>query len=156
MLGDQPRQQQGVGVGDGAGGKLLAGLDELGAGGHHGDPRSGEGAHCGQADRGEGGDGRRCHESARRQDRIADADILARLAHVEARPRGHTDPDLGGRRVRAGRLVGVLDLDNGIGVLGEHGAGHDPLGRPGNQGGGRGAGGHIPGHRQDDRCLGDG
>ena len=153
VLGDQPRQQQGVGVGDGAGGQYPAGVDELGAGGHDGDPRSGDGAHRGQADRGERGDGRRRHERARRQDGGADADVLARPAHVETRSGGSPDSDLGGRRVRAGHLVGVLDPDDGVGVLGQHRTGHDPLGRAGGQGRRGGSGRHVPAHRQDDGGL---
>ena len=153
MLSDQSGQQQRVGVGDGSGGQRPAGVDELGAGGHDGDSRARYGAHRSQADRGEGGDRRRRQERAGRQDRVAGAEVLARVPHVGARGDGSADLDLGRQGAGPGGLVGVLDLDDGVRAFGEHGAGHDSLGGSRGQGGGGGSGRDVRGHGQDDGCV---
>ena len=58
--------------------------------------------------------------------------------------------------MRARGLIGVLHLDHGVGALGQHRSGHDPLRGPRSQGDGRRTGRDIVSHRKHHRSLGRG
>ena len=150
VLDDEPGQQHGVGVGDRAGRQCGAGVDQLGAGGDDGDPGARHRPHRARPRRGQGGQGRGAQDGARAQHRVADAHVLPGAAHIEPGAGRDADLDPFGQGAGAGLLVGVLDPDDGVGPLGQHGAGHDPLGGARLQGRGDRPGGHVAVHRQDD------
>ena len=122
--GDRRLQHVGVRLVDLAGSQRLPGRHELGAGRHDGD--AGPRPHHGVAVAGGGEQGHPAgvdgHPGA--QDEVVRCDVLTPRAQRGAGRDARPDLD----RLRA--AVGVLHLDDGVGAVGQHGAGHDPDGLP--------------------------
>ena len=151
LLGDQPSQQQGVGVGDRPGLQRLAGVTQLCPGGDHRHAHLRPHQHRAEPHGGQGGDGRRGQPRPRRHDRIARGHVLPGTAHVETGAGCRADLDTHRNRVRAGSLVGVLHLDHGVRSLRQHRPGHDPLSGSRHKRARCGASRDVPAHRQNHR-----